>query len=193
MYLISQELLDAAEQRVVTPVHFIFIDWPDGPVYAHNHVGPIAFDGKVWYGMGALSSIGEVECNTNIGSHTMNLGLSGIDPKSLTEIVTKNVIGRDVEAYFGLLDENSRLIDATPYFYGRVSSTNIKRYGNDSVSVTATSKTSDWGKSRPDRFTDESFRAKHPGDYFFQYVAQMADRDIYWGSDKESAPLIPRK
>lgn len=193
MFLIPQELIDALDERVVRPVHFIYVDWPGGSVYAHNAVGTLTYLKKVWYGLGSLADIGEVVCDSNTGAHTLQLGMSGIDPKSLTEISTQNVINREVEAHVGALDEHNNLIAAAPYFYGRISSTAIKRYGGDSITLQATSKTSDWAKNRSNRYTDESFRATNPTDDFLQYGAQMAERDIYFGSDKQSAPLRPRR
>lgn len=193
MFLIPQELVDAFEQRVVRPVTFIYIDWPGGAVYAHTGVGTITYMGQVWYGLGSFADIGEVVCDNNIGSHTLDAALSGIDPKALKEVTTNDVINRDLEAHLGALGEDGRLISAAPYFYGRISSTNIKRYGNDSIAVQATSKTSDWIKNRSNRYTDESYRASYPNDDFFQYIKDLADRALYWNSDKESTPLVPRR
>ncbi|QZI93203.1 hypothetical protein SIPHO049v1_p0078 [Vibrio phage PS14A.1] len=193
MFIIDQKLVDALDQRVVEPIYFVFIDWPDNPVYAHTGIGPINYDGKIWHGVGYLGGIGAVECNANVGAHTVNLQLSGIDPLVLREVTTNHVVNRDVELHYGAIDEKGQLIAASPYFYGRVSTTSIIRYDKDAVTVQAVSKTSDWGRSRPDRYNDESHRSKHPSDDFFQYIAQMSQRDLYWGSDKESIPLKPRE
>lgn len=192
MFLIPQVLIDAFEDRVVRPVTFVYIDWPGGAVYAHTGVGTLTYMNKVWYGLGSFADISEVTSDTNIGSHTLDLGISGIDPKTLKEVTTTDVINRDVETHLGALDEDGRLIAAAPCFYGRVSSTNIKRYGGDAISVQAVSITSDWVKNRPNRYTDESYRSSYPNDDFLQYIAQLADRALYWNSDKESTPLVAR-
>ncbi|AHI61255.1 hypothetical protein vBVpaS1601_28 [Vibrio phage vB_VpaS_1601] len=193
MYLIDQDLLNALEQEVVEPVRLVYIDWPGGAVYAHTGIGDISFNNKIWSGVGYFGKVGDVTSDSNIGSHSVTLGLSGIDPKTLTEVVTKNVINREVELFYGALDGKGQLINAASYFQGRVSSVAISRYGNEEVLVQAVSKTADWAKSRPERYTDESFRSINPGDYFCQYVAQMSERDLYWGSDKQSVPLVPRE
>lgn len=193
MFLVDQRLIDALDQRVVEPVYFVYADWPDGKIYAHTGIGPINYDGKIWQGVGYLGSIGAVECNDNVGAHTVNLQLSGIDPMLLNGITTKNVIGREVELHYGALDEDGALIAAAPYFYGRISTTNIVRYDKDAISLQAVSKTSDWSKNKADRYTDESHRSRHPDDDFFQYIQQMSQRDLYWGVSKESIPLKPRE
>lgn len=193
MYLISQAIVEALEQRVVRPVRLIYIDWPGGAVYAHTGVGDIVFQGKIWYGTGSYGSVSDVELNSNIGSHTVTIGISGIDPKTLTEVVTQNVINREVELWYGVLDENWQLIDAAPYFYGRVSGTSITRYQDDAIAVQATSKTADWSKSRSERFTHESFISVNPGDFFCQYVDQMAEREISFGGSSQTVPLVPRE
>lgn len=192
MFLIDQDLVDALDQRVVEPVYFVYVDWPDGAVYAHTGVGPINYMGKIWHGMGMFGSIGAVECNDNIGSHSVTMQLSGIDPMLLTQVTTKNVINREVELHYGALNEQGHLISASPYFYGRVSSTSLVRYDKDAITVQAVSKTADWAKNRTDRYTDESHRSRHPGDDFFQYIQQMSQRDLNWGGDKGNVPLVPR-
>lgn len=193
MFLIDQKLVEALDQRVVEPIYFVFIDWPGGAIYTHTGLGPINYAGHIWEGVGYLGEIGPVECNSNVGSHSVNMKLSGIDSKVLLEVTTKNVVNRSVELHYGALDEDGRLVAAAPYFYGRVSSTSIVRYDKDAITVQAVSKTSDWNKNRPDRYNDESHRSRHPNDDFFQYVTQMSQRDLFWGSDKESIPLKPRE
>lgn len=192
MFLVSQVFIQAMEQRTVEPVRLAYIDWPGGAVYCHTGVGDILFQNKVWKGLGIFSSIGNVECNSNVGAHSVTMQVSGIDPKTLNEVITRNVINREVELYYGVLNEHGELIDAAPYFQGRISATNIVRYDSDAINVQATSKTADWAKNRPERYTHDSFIAINPGDYFCQYVDVMSERDLYWGSDKESIPLIPR-
>ncbi|MEQ4986178.1 hypothetical protein ABN080_01680 [Proteus sp. fly-1089] len=44
--------------------------------------------------------------------------------------------------------------------------------------------------SLPDRFTDESWSSRRQGDRIFRYVAQMAERAIYWGSKKDAPAFI---
>lgn len=192
MYILPPELIAAFDSDVVRPINFIYIDWPGGAVYAHNGVGTISYNGQVWLGLSSFADIGEVENNSNIGAHTVTLGISGIDPKALNEVVTKNVINRDVELHYGALDENGKIISAVPYFYGRISTTGIKRYGSESITIQATSKTADWMKNRTNRYSDESYRVDYPNDDFLQYMAVIADRALYWNSDKESTPLVPR-
>ncbi len=193
MYLIDQDLLNALEQEVVEPVRLIYIDWPGGAVYAHTGIGDINFQNKIWHGVGHFGKVGDVTSDANIGSHSVTLGISANDPKTLTEVITQNVVNREVELFYGALDEKGQLINAASYFQGRVASVAISKFENDEVSVQAVSKTSDWNKSRPERYTDESFRSINPGDDFCQYVAQMSERDLYWGSDKQSVPLVPRE
>lgn len=193
MYLIDQKLLEALEKPVVEPITLIYIDWPTGPVYAHTGIGDIVFNGKVWSGVYHFGKIGDVVADANIGAHTMDLELSGIDPFALNEVVTKNVINREMEAYYGALDENGQLVGAAPYFYGRIGQVAIQRFEGDAISVQGVSKTADWSKNRSERYTDESFQAINPGDRFCQYVEQMSERDLFWGSDKQSVPLKPRE
>ena len=193
MFLVPPELVAAFDERVVKPIQLVHIDWPGGAVYIHDGVGTVSYLNEIWYGVAGFGEIGEITSDSNIGSHTVPLNFSGIDPKTLSEVVTRNVVNRSVDIYIGALDENNEVIAASPRFYGRISSTAIKRYGGDAISIEAVSKTSDWSKSRPNRYTDDSYRADHPNDDFLQYIAEMADRALYWNSPKDSTPLSTRK
>lgn len=195
MYLLPEAMRVALDAEVVRPVILVFIDWPNDPVYAHNRTGDIVYDSKVWSGVGDFGSIGDVELDHNLGAHTVSLTLSGINPDTLTKVTLGGVVNRDVELHFGVLDENGQLISAFPYFYGRVSSNQMTRYDkeSDTIEIEATSKTGDWGRSRPDRYTWESQKGRHANDDFFQYVTDMVDRDLWWGnSKKDTIPLVPR-
>jgi hypothetical protein len=192
MFILPPALVVAFDQPEVSPIQLVSIDWPQGKIYMHTGVYPITYLGNVWLGMGTFGGIGSMQNNDNIGTHQVDLTLSGIDSYMLNNVVLTAVINRDVEIHMGALDSKGALITAAPLFYGRVSSTRVQRYGDDAIGITATSKTADWDKSRSDRYTDESHRAKHPTDDFFQYVADMASREIYWNSEKTAIPLNPR-
>ena len=192
MFILPPELIAAMNERVVEPVYFVYVDWVGGEVFVHTHIGDIIFKGKTWLGVGRYGEIGNVTDDGNLGSHSLKLTLSGIDPLSLSEVTTKGCIGRTVTVYAGFLNEQGQLIGATQYFDGRIAEATIQRFDSDSIALSAVSKTSDWAKSRSDRYTHGSHIAKHPGDYFFQYVDDMATRDINGGNDKGNIPLRPR-
>lgn len=192
MFILPPAMLQAINNRVVEPVQFVYIDWKGGSIYAHNHIGEIIFNSQIWLGIGNLGKIGQVVNDNNIGAHTLTLGLSPADPLTLNEVVTKDNIGRTVTTYMGVLDENGQLVDAVEYFDGRISEVSLARYKDDSITISAVSKTADWAKSRPDRYTHGSYSSKPEGDDFFQYVDEMAQRDIGFGSDKGTVPLVPR-
>lgn len=192
MYLLPPEILEAVSSRVVEPVQFAYVDWTGGAVYAHTHVGELIYNNQIWLGVGYHGKIGGVTNDTNIGAHTVNLTLSAADPLAMNEVVTKDNIGRTVQLHIGFMDENGQLVGGLMYFDGRISEVNLSRYKDDGINISAVSKTADWAKSRPDRYTHGSYSTKPHGDDLFQYVDEMAQRDIGFGNDKGTIPLVPR-
>jgi hypothetical protein len=56
------------------------------------------------------------------------------------------------------------------------------RLGNPStIQLDLNSRGVDWKNSRNSRYTDADQQARHPGDKFFEFVSQMAEKEIFWG------------
>lgn len=67
-----------------------------------------------------------------------------------------------------------------------VSGTGATSGDTNALQYTVSNIFEDWQRPFPDRYTDESHQAAQPGDRIFRYVAQMAERSIYWGSKKDA-------
>jgi hypothetical protein len=53
------------------------------------------------------------------------------------------------------------------------------------ITLTVESKMVELGRARIRRYTHESHQARHPGDTFFSFVADIQDKGIPWGRKED--------
>ena len=142
--------------------------------------------GYVYYGMGTMGAIDDVG-ETNTTSPTqLRMTLSGLDMSLFAKTLNERCVGRSAELYLVAMDDNGVVKVADLIFKGRISGTGATAGETNALQYTVSNIFEDWQRPFPDRYTDESHQATQPGDRIFRYVAQMAERSIYWGSKKDA-------
>lgn len=85
------------------PVLFVYMDWPDHPVYAHSGVGSISWDGHDWTGVSHLGSIDlPAENMGGVVANEATISLAGV-PLDLNGLVGDNIRGRMALIWVGVL------------------------------------------------------------------------------------------
>lgn len=182
----SDSMVDYLSRDRVTPVIAASIEFDSGTVYVHSGTGTIVLNGFVYYGMGRMGSVDDVS-ETNTTSPTqLKLTLSGLDMALFATTLNERCVGKPAEIYLVVLDESGVAQVADLIFKGKVSSTGATAGETNALQYTVSNIFEDWQRAFPDRYTDESHQAAQPGDRIFRYVAQMAERSIYWGSKKDA-------
>ena len=170
----------------VTAVLAANVQFESGTAYVHSGTGTLVLGGYVYYGMGTLGAIDDVS-ETNTTSPTqLRMTLSGLDMSLFAKTLNERCVGRPAELYLVAMDDNGVVQVADLIFKGRVSGTGATSGDTNALQYTVSNIFEDWQRPFPDRYTDESHQAAQPGDRIFRYVAQMAERSIYWGSKKDA-------
>lgn len=183
----SEDMAAILSEDRVTPALAAQIHFDSGTVYVHTGVGPIVLGGYVYQGVGTLGKVDEVGESHTTSPTQLKLTLSGLDMGLLSTTLNEACVGRNAEIYLVAFDNETLAVRANNLlFKGRISSTGAKAGKNSSLQYTISNVFEDWSRPWSDRFTDESHSAKFPGDRIFRYVAQMAERSIYWGSKKDA-------
>lgn len=163
------------------------INFDSGPVFVHSGTGPIVLGGFVYHGVGTFGKLDDVGESHSTSPTQLKMTLSGLDMGLLSSTLNENCVGRTVEIYLLALDNDTMQVRANNLlFKGKVSSTGAKAGKNSSIQYTISNVFEDWQRPWSHRFTDESHKKSYPGDRIFRYVAQMAERSIYWGSKKDA-------
>lgn len=112
--------------------------------------------------------------------------LTGLDNALLAEVMRERIVDRMAWLYLVVLGPGGVPLNACLQFSGKIAQTPIKAGRTNTIQLTISNKFEDWQKGLNLRNTDESHRRIKPGDRFYRYQSQMADRSIYWGSKKDA-------
>lgn len=182
----SDELLSAMEQPNVGLVLAAEIDFPSGVTRVHTGTGTVIINGQTFVGVGTLGDVGSVTEENSTSSSTMSMALSGLDMSLVGETLNEEVIGCDVVCYLAVMNDRGVVTGANVLFEGFITDTSLQAGQQNALSYVIANVFERWSQGLPDRYTDESQQRLHPGDRFFRYVAQMAERSIFWGSKKDA-------
>nr|WP_282551732.1 hypothetical protein [Providencia sp. JUb39] len=166
------------------------LDLKSGVTRVHTATGNLVIAGEVHQGVGQFGAIETVSEENTTGPQQLILSLSGFDSSLLGDVMNERSRGRDVRLMMVALNEDGKPILAEVLFAGQISNIGVSVGDKCEVAVTVSNRFERWSQGLPDRFTDESWQKRHIGDRIFRYVAQMAERAIYWGSKKDAPVFI---
>lgn len=182
----SDTLLDAMEQPNVNLVLAAEIHFPSGITRVHTGTGVVVINGQTFLGVGTLGDVGSVTEENSTSSSTMSMSLSGLDMSLVGETLNEEVIGCDVVCYLAVLNDQGSVSAANVLFEGFITDTALQAGQQNALSYVIANVFERWSQGSSDRYTDESQQRLYPGDRFFRYVGQMAERSIFWGSKKDA-------
>lgn len=182
----SDAMVDWLSRDRVTAVIAANIQFESGTVYVHSGTGTIVLNGFVYYGMGKMGAVDDVGETNSTSPAQLRLTLSGLDLSLFATTLNERCVGRQANIYLVVMDDSGVVRAADMIFQGKVSSTGATAGETNALQYTVSNIFEDWQRPFPDRYTDESHQSTQPGDRIFRYVAQMAERSIYWGSKKDA-------
>ncbi|MFY3772145.1 hypothetical protein AHYW_001768 [Providencia manganoxydans] len=165
------------------------LDLKSGVTRAHTGIGNLVIAGEVYSGVGSFGKIEPISEANSTSPQQLILSLSGFDSLLVAEVMNERSRGRQVSVMLVALDLEGKPALAEVIFAGQISNIGVTIGNENEVSVTVSNRFERWSQGLPDRFTDESWQKRHVGDRIFRFVAQMAERAIYWGSKKD-APVF---
>lgn len=167
------------------------LDLKSGVTCVHTGTGNLIIAGEVYQGVGQFGAVESVKEGLSTSPTQLLLSLSGFDSKLVGEVLNERSRGRDVRLMLVAIDEdNGQLILADVIFAGQIANLSVTTGDENAIGLTVSNRFERWSLGLPDRFTDESWSKRHNGDRIFRYVAQMAERSIYWGSKKDAPSFI---
>ncbi|MBN6350437.1 hypothetical protein JZM10_03015 [Providencia rettgeri] len=167
------------------------LDLKSGVTCVHTGTGNLIIAGEVYQGVGQLGAIESVKEGLSTSPTQLLLSLSGFDSKLVGEVLNERSRGRDVRLMLVAIDEdNGQPMLADVIFAGQIANLSVTTGEKNKIGLTVSNRFERWSMGLPDRFTDESWSKRHSGDRIFRYVAQMAERSIYWGSKKDAPAFI---
>jgi hypothetical protein len=168
-------------------VHLFYavkLEFDSGDVNLWNGTFDTVINGDTYIGAGQLLAVSDIEETSEIAARGMTVTLDGLDSSIITDALTENYTGRPASLLFGTI--NSGTFSAYTLFKGRMDVMTITE-GADSARVTLTVENNIIDLSRPRvyRYTSEEQKLLYPSDYGLDYVADLQDKQIFWGRPSE--------
>ena len=187
-------LLTALSQPEVQPfyaVEALFDDtddtrWDESGYAAENAIrlwtgyGYKTIASNTYTGSGNVMSISGFEEVADLAAKNITITLNGVDSSLVSLALSEPYQRRLCRVYFGTDDTT-----AIEVFTGFMNTMSIEDSGETStITLTVESKLVALERASNRRYTHENHVARHSGDTFFSYVADMQDKDIVWGREK---------
>lgn len=140
--------------------------------YGNKDIGDYTYTGS-----GNVMGISGLEEVNDLSAKNITITLNGIASSIVSIALSEPYQRRLCRVYFGTDDTT-----AIEVFSGFMNTMSIEDSGETStITLTVESKLVALERASNRRYTHENHVARHSGDTFFSYVADMQDKDIVWG------------
>lgn len=186
----SQTVAQAMLEQHINLVLAAEILFDSGPTRVHSGTGNVVINGNNYIGIGLLGKVDKVSEQNTTSATQLNLTLAGLEPTMIATILNENCVGKQASMFIAVLDDDFTLISYDMMFRGRIRNTALLAGSKGAINLTVSNIFEEWSQPKTWRYTDESQRSLHADDRIFRYVAQMADRSIFWGSKKDAPGFL---
>ena len=142
------------------------------------------FDGTTFIGAGSLGQVSAEAESGNPEPSQYKITLSGINDDILSASGQLNYMNSLATVWAMTIDDDDQVIGAPfIWFRGLTDQVTITYGETSSVVIDVRDRMSDWSRPRLRRWTDEDHQSEYPGDKFFEFVSEVAGRDLVWPAD----------
>lgn len=190
--MLSDAMLSALSQPNVSLVYLAEFHYLSGVSRVHSQTGELRVHGEIFYGTGQLGHIAPIAARGDLSATRVKLTLGGLDAALIKIALDEKSVGRRARIYLGVLTPQRTVAPVEIIFSGKIASQTLTTGQQNHINITLSNRFEDWQRPRPERMNHAAHRARFPQDGFYQFIDQMADRPIYWGSQRD-APRFVRK
>lgn len=173
----------ALAAEVVPLVQLVHLDFGPGQVIALNSSNwDLVWDGVTYLGAAGLGAVSVVtDSPGEVKGLQFELAAVAASHIALALDDADQWQGVPVTIRTAVLNANYQVVDAPVEWTGYGDTMSINEDG-ESASITATAESSavDLLRGSPLTYSDADQQALHPGDRFFEYVADQADQPVVW-------------
>lgn len=162
------------------PFRLFFADFTT-PWRTWTGYGTLVWFGVEWLGIGDALAISPSIESTDTGSEGLELVLSGVDPNRLSLALQEPIQGKDVEIWFGFMDEAGQVIPDPYLEYAGEAEVLSHDEDGDTATLTLNVETA-WSDTAPSdiRYTDQQQQAMFAGDRFFEFASGHSVAGVTW-------------
>lgn len=178
---INANLLTALIANDVEPFIAIDLSFDTQDLRLWSGLGDKQINNETYTGAGSILGVQGLEEASDLSAKSVTLTLSGLNDTILTRALAEHYQNRPARIYLGVEGQSATVV----IFDGLMNTMSISDDGQEStISLVLESKLVRLEKASNRRYTNENHRARHSGDTFFSYVADIQDKEIVWGREK---------
>ncbi len=179
-------------KKVVQLVLLAEFDFAAGPVRFWTGIGNLTWVGNVFTGCASLGTVTPVDETTDNSAAGLTFTLSGI-PSDLVALALGDAYrGRRCKLWLAIINSTPAIVDAYQIFGGRMDVMKISDSGATcAIALQAENALVDLQRPRNLRYTDQEQQQLFPGDRGLEFVASLANKQIYWGVNPPDYTATP--
>jgi len=166
----------------IAPVRLVELDMLPNPFYLWDGIGNLRYAGKVYQGLGHLSSIEPIKETTSIQSEQVSLELTCLNHvESFSDIRNHTYQNRTATIHYGFLSQSKNEIIGVEEsaFIGRMDSLTVPTSSEGSrIKIIVTNEMSILKKSWNKFQTDSDHQSQYPGDTSRRFIPAIQDLEI---------------
>jgi hypothetical protein len=145
--------------------------------------GTLTIGGEDYIGLGNLLDISAIEETAEMAVKGATITLSGVSSEALSLALSEPYQGRVCNIYFGVVGE----LAANQLFSGYMDQMNISDGGDTcNIELMVENRLIDLERARVARFTSGYQKSIYPNDLGLDFIEDLQDKDISWGSKSGS-------
>ena len=182
MRTLPSGILAGLSAETVRVIYLVRLDFDTQSIGWNTGFRDISFGGITYGALGNLTSMSAPKEEPGVKSSSVTLGVSGIGEEVVSLLLGEPYLGRTAYIHYTLLDQDDVSFTDAPVllFRGSMDSIEGELGSKANFTVTVKSRLADWERPRVSRYTDAEQQKLYPGDKGFQFVGQMAQRQIIW-------------
>lgn len=175
---VPSAIVTALSQPDVKPFYAVEALFSSGAVRFWTGYGERVIEGNTYLGAGELLKISGLEEVSDMSAKSASVTLSGIPGSIISLALQEPYQNRPCRILFGVTDVDdivevfSGTVDEMPIDDGPETGTIIAKIESKWVRL---------GRANIQRYTSESQKSRYPTDTFFDWVADLQDKDTLWG------------
>jgi hypothetical protein len=185
-------VLTALQYPQITPAFFLSAEFSEGVgstnVYAWTGNGSYITLGNTYSGIGSVLSISAIETGADgsngITARNVTVTVSGLDPILATSAQTQFLQGGALTISLALFDATGAILsDPVIIFGGQLDQATLSGDGRQStITFNVENRLVDLNRSRERLYTPSDVHIEHPADAAFNFVYDLSQTPIYFGS-----------
>lgn len=176
--------LEAMRQRVVRFMVLVKIDFPGATLAFNSGLDTVQLNGDTYTGFGNLGSVSGLDESGDISPNQYAIKVSGVSDEVLAAATDSQYLNNPAIVYLATLDADYQITgDPFIWFRGLTDSVDIAYGQESSVTINVRDRLTDWQRPKIERYTDADQQRMHPGDKGFEFVTEIASKDVNWPAE----------